>query len=92
MITIEELRKVHDEAEAKAWDEMPHYMSHTDDSFLSRIRDASILAVARYVAERQRAVEPTPLMVGNAVINATADLKSIYRAMSAVAPLVVQSE
>ena len=67
MITIEELRKVHDEAEAKAWDEMPHYMSHTDDSFLSRIRDASILAVARYVAERQRAVEPTEEMEAAAV-------------------------
>ena len=55
--------------------------------------DAAILAVYRLGfkegAERQRAVEPTPLMVGNAVINATADLKSIYRAMSAVAPLVV---
>jgi hypothetical protein len=79
VITIEELRKVYSEA----------VHSYNDANLGASGIDAGLLAVARYVAERQRAVEPTPLMVGNAVINATADLKSIYRAMQSVAPLVV---
>ena len=74
MITIEELRKVYSEASLNAW--------------TGRVEDmhgAALLAVARFVAERQRAVEPTEEMVNNACINAKANCSSIYRAMSAIA-------
>lgn len=94
MTLTEELRKVYSEESLKSW--------------TGRVEDmhgSALLAVARYVAERQRAVEPTEEMLlrgGLAVsdiyakeggwcgVEAAKDqVVATYRAMSAVAPLVV---
>lgn len=77
MITIEELRKAYEEGGYGAL--CP--VSGTGDD----CHNAALLSVARFVAERQRAVEPTEEMVNNACINAKANCSSIYRAMSAIA-------
>jgi len=83
-LTIEELRKVYDES----YEGAIVAQESQSDAF-----DFAILTIYRLGfkdgAERQRAVEPTEEMVNNARINAKANCSSIYRAMSAVAPLVV---
>jgi hypothetical protein len=94
-ITIEELRKVYSEA----------VHSYNDANLGASGIDAGLLAVARYVAERQRAVEPTEEMLlrgGLAVsdiyakeggwcgVEAARDqVVATYRAMQSVAPSVV---
>lgn len=93
-LTLEELRKVYVEA-AGAFEAANLGASGID---------AGLLAVARFVAERQRAVEPTARMCfagGDAIaaagcsgseIDHRAEALAAYRAMSAVAPLVVPEE
>lgn len=83
-LTLEELRKVYVEA-AGAFEAANLGASGID---------AGLLAVARYVAERQRAVEPTEEMMRVGHIAAHSEDNDdgfgyVYRAMSAVAPLVV---
>lgn len=99
-LTIEELRKVYEEAESLAWCAMPEDRSEDFDEY-GYAHGCGLLAVARFVAERQRAVEPTVSMCfagGDAIgaigcsgsqIDHRAEALVAYRAMSAVAPLVV---
>lgn len=79
-LTIEELRKVYDAGSTGC-----------PLAEISAMHDAAILALARFVAERQRAVEPTEEMEIEAVKSGCnkIDAYCAYRAMSAVAPLVV---
>ncbi len=77
-ITAEELRKVYADAES----------AFENENFGASGIDAALLAVARYVAERQRGMEPTKEMA-DVVEDDEADLYVIYRAMQSVAPLVV---
>lgn len=98
-ITAEELRKVYGEAESA------HYAKMLDEGIdvpMSEVHDAALLAVARYVAEKQRAMEPTKEMIdagGDEEIGYETESHyticigplsaQVYRAMQSVAPLVV---
>lgn len=88
-ITIEELRKVYEDGYMQG-DADGANTIHPHEA-AQAFHDAALLAVARYVAERQRAVEPTKEMEAAAIpfLDQDDDLRSVYRAMSAVAPLVV---
>lgn len=77
-ITAEELRKVYGEAVHSA---------HGTQG----LHSTGLLAVARYVAQRQRDQEPTPEMeLAAAVLDQDDNLCAVYRAMQSVAPLVVE--
>lgn len=80
-ITAEELRKVYAEAEA----------AFESANLGASGIDAGLLAVARFVAQRQRDQEPTSKMeLAAAVLDQDENLCAIYRAMQSVAPLVVE--
>ena len=92
-ITAEELRKVYE-------DEYERVLGNTPQRWIEA-EEKALLAVARFVAEKQRAVEPTMEMVfagGDAVAaigvgglqhEQRAYAIAAYRAMQSVAPLVV---
>ena len=104
-LTSEELRKVYQASYSEVRQIRNHLNVSTAAADIEAAHEAGLLAVARFVAERQRAVEPTEEMLlrgGLAVsdiyakeggwcgVEAAKDqVVATYRAMSAVAPLVV---